>query len=99
MTIPSAGWKNKAGTAGRACNCGSWKSHWIKYAKKPWPQTCSVSGCESAPTVGAHVINPGVTGERIVPMCDSCNKLSGSITLKFSISVPSANQAETCGKP
>ena len=24
-----SGWKNKVGTADRACKCGSWKNHWI----------------------------------------------------------------------
>ena len=96
MSIPTTGWKNKAGTADRGCKCGTWKDHWIKFAKKTWPATCSVQGCSSAPTLGAHVINSAVAGERIVPMCDSCNKLSGTFTLKVSITVPSANKSETC---
>lgn len=30
----STGWKNKVGTAERACKCGSWKNHWIKFSGK-----------------------------------------------------------------
>lgn len=98
MDIPATGWKNKVGTADRECKCGTWKAHWIKFAKKSWPDTCSVKGCSSAPTLGAHVINPEVTGERIVPMCDSCNKLSGVFVLKELITLPSANKSATCDK-
>lgn len=96
MSIPATGWKNKVGTVDRGCKCGTWKNHWANFAKKPWPETCSVKDCSSAPTLGAHVINPVVDGERIVPMCDSCNKFSEPFTLKGSISVPSANKSKTC---
>ena len=37
-----SGWKNKVGTADRACKCGSWKNHWIKFSDKAWPAKCSV---------------------------------------------------------
>jgi hypothetical protein len=97
MSIPTTGWKNKNGTANRSCNCGTWKQHWINYAKKSWPTSCSVKGCSTVPSLGAHVINANATGERIVPMCDSCNGLSGTFTLKEKITVPSANTSETCG--
>ena len=96
MSIPATSWSNKGGTAERACKCGTWKQHWINFAKKSWPPRCSVKGCFNEPTLGAHVINPSVTGERIVPMCDSCNRLSGTFTLKNNVSVPSANRAQTC---
>ena len=98
MSISASGWKNKVGTADRGCKCGTWKAHWVKFAKKPWPDNCSVKDCSSTPTLGAHVINSEVVGERIVPMCDSCNKLSGTFTLKGSITVPSANKSDTCEK-
>ena len=98
MSIPASGWKNKTGTGTRGCKCGTWKEHWVKFANKTWPATCSVKDCSNAPTLGAHVFNSAVTGERIVPMCDSCNKLSGTFTLKDSIAVPSANKSETCEK-
>lgn len=97
MNIPTTGWSNKVGTQDRACGCGTWKDHWVKYSEKSWPTVCSVNGCSSRATVGAHVINGAVKGERIVPMCDACNKRSGTFTLKGGISVPSANRSETCG--
>ncbi len=97
MSITASGWQNKGGTAPRSCSCGTWKQHWVNYANKPWPATCSVQGCANAATLGAHVINSQVSGERIVPMCDSCNGLTGTFTLKGSITLPSANTSETCG--
>lgn len=97
MSIPTTGWSNKGGTTERACKCGTWKQHWINFAKKPWPASCSVQGCSNTPSLGGHVINTDVTGERIVPMCDSCNRLGGTFSLKGSIPVPSANRSETCG--
>lgn len=99
MALPTSGWKNKGGTADRACKCGTWKQHWLNYSNKQWPTSCSVSGCTNKPTLGAHVINPDVTGERIVPMCDSCNKLKSSFSLKVDVVCPSANKSETCEKP
>lgn len=96
MSIPATGWQNKVGTADRGCKCGTWKAHWVKFAKKSWPDICSVKDCSTASTLGAHVVNSIVPGERIVPMCESCNKLSGPFTLKGSISVPSANRSVTC---
>lgn len=98
MSITATGWSNKGGTGERACKCGTWKQHWINFSRKVWPSTCSIKGCSNAPTLGAHVKNQSVAGERIVPMCDSCNKLSGTFTLKGSITVPSANKSETCEK-
>ncbi len=97
MSITANGWSNKSGTADRSCNCGTWKQHWINYAKKPWPASCSVDGCSNQPTLGAHIQNPNVDGERIVPMCDSCNGLSGTFNLKGGITLPSANKSKTCG--
>ena len=98
MSIPTTGWSNKGGTAERACVCGTWKQHWINLTKKQWPSTCSVEKCLSAATLGGHVINPCVDGERIVPLCDSCNKVGGTFTLKDGTSVPSANKSQTCEK-
>ncbi len=95
---PCSGWKNKAGTGTRSCACGSWKNHWIKFSGKTWPAKCSVSGCSNEPTLGAHVYNSNVNGEKIVPMCDSCNKLSGEFSLRDGTILVSANQSETCGK-
>lgn len=98
MNIPATGWSNKGGTVDRGCVCGTWKQHWINLTKKSWPTVCSVGKCSAKPTLGGHVINPNVTGERIVPLCDSCNKLGGKFELKDGTSVPSANKAETCEK-
>ncbi len=99
MTFPTTGWSNKGGTTGRACACGTWAQHWKIFSKRPWPTGCSLLGCSSRPTVGRHLINTSVTGEQIAPLCDSCNKLSGTFALKGGITVVSANKAETCEKP
>lgn len=97
MSLPGSGWSNKSGTENRNCNCGSWKQHWINYAKKDWPSSCRVFGCNSAATLGAHVYHPNATGERISPMCNSCNGLSGTFGFKASTTLPSANTSKTCG--
>lgn len=95
-SLPAAGWKNKVGTKDRNCNCGTWKQHWVNYSNKPWPSECSVSGCTNRPTLGAHVINSTVKGERIAAMCDSCNKLTSEFSFKAT-TLPSANTSVTCG--
>jgi hypothetical protein len=99
MELPIAGWKNKKGTGIRNCICGSWKNHWINFSGKKWPGECSVLGCSEKATLGAHIINPDVSGERIVPMCDSCNKLVCNLSLKSGITAVPANTAITCEKP
>ena len=96
-SLPAEGWSNKVGTSDRSCNCGSWAQHWVNFAHKPWPSQCSVQGCFNQAMVGGHVINAAVTGEHIVPLCNSCNGLTGMLTLKGSITLPSANVSETCG--
>ncbi|WP_139816719.1 hypothetical protein [Paenibacillus barengoltzii] len=98
MSLPADGWKNKKGTGSRSCNCGSWKDHWINNSKKAWPSTCSISGCNNAATLGAHVINSKVSGEKIVPACASCNKLDSEFSLKGGVTLVSANKQETCEK-
>lgn len=98
MNIPTTGWSNKRGTADRACVCGTWKQHWINLTNKQWPATCSREKCSSTPTLGGHVFNPSVDGERIVPLCESCNKFRGTFTLKNGTPVPLANKARTCEK-
>ncbi len=95
---PCTGWKNKVGTGNRSCICGSWKNHWIKFSGKAWPSKCSIANCSNSPTIGAHVYHSNVSGEKIVPMCDSCNKLSGEFTLRNGTTLVPANQSETCGK-
>lgn len=98
MGVTCDGWKNKKGTGVRSCNCGSWKQHWINSSGKTWPSECSVKGCTNKATLGAHIINSNVSGEKIVPACDSCNKLTGEFSLKGGITVVSANKSETCDK-
>lgn len=97
MSITATGWSNKSGTSDRSCNCGTWQQHWLNYSKKSWPDSCSVKECTDSPTLGAHIYNPDVTGERIAPMCSSCNGLSGTFSLKGGVNLPSANKSETCG--
>lgn len=96
MGYPADGWKNKKGTGERVCRCGSWTQHWRNFSGRPWPATCSVSGCYQRPTLGAHVINDAVSGEFIVPMCDACNKKTWEFTLKGDTTLVSANRQETC---
>ena len=98
MSITANNWKNKNGTGDRVCSCGSWKQHWLNFSKKQWPDQCSVAGCTNRPTLGAHVFNDSVTGEKIVPMCDSCNKISGTFNLKGGVTLVNANKSETCEK-
>ena len=95
MALPAAGWKNKVGTKDRACRCGTWKQHWVNYSEKPWPTQCTVSGCSNNATLGAHVINANVNGERIAALCASCNGLTGTFSFSGTV-LPSANTAETC---
>lgn len=97
VELPVCGWSNKSGTSDRACKCGTWKQHWINFTAKAWPPACSVAPCSGVATVGGHVINCSVSGERIVPFCDSCNKRVGLFSLKLGVSLCSANRAETCG--
>jgi len=98
MSITAENWKNKKGTANRSCNCGSWKQHWINNSSKSWPSKCTVKDCENSATLGAHIINSSVSGEKIVPACDFCNKLSDEFDLKGGVTVVSANKSETCEK-
>lgn len=98
MSITAKGWKNKGGTGSRSCKCASWKNHWINNSDKAWPSTCSVLGCSNSATLGAHVFNTSVTGERIMPACNSCNKLSGVFDLKGGIRLVEANKQKTCEK-
>ncbi len=89
-------WKNKNGTSDRSCSCGSWKKHWLNFSKQPWPTICSVSGCNNIPTVGGHVYCSNVHGEKIVPLCDSCNHRTDEFCLKLGTIYVSANKSETC---
>ena len=97
MSIAAAnGWSIKGGTNLRTCPCGSWIKHWITFSGQFWPAKCSVAGCSNAPSVGGHVVHQGGMGEGIVPLCVSCNGLSGTVALKPGISIASANKQDTC---
>lgn len=98
MSLPTYGWKNKSGTSGRACKCGSWKQHWINNSGKAWPLFCSVSGCMGTAEVGAHVYNTSaeVYGEYIVPTCKGCNARADEFSLDGGTTLISANKQETC---
>jgi hypothetical protein len=96
MSIIAENWKNKNATGGRNCNCGSWNQHWINNSGISWPSKCSLEGCNNSATLGAHIINSSVSGEKIVPACDSCNKLESEFDLKVGITVVSANKSATC---
>lgn len=96
MTLPCNGWKNKSGTSDRSCKCGSWKQHWINNSNEKWPTCCSVAGCDNKATLGAHIYNPNVEGEWIVPMCESCNKNNSEFSLTGGITLVSANKSKTC---
>lgn len=97
MSLPIGGWKNKAGTGTRSCKCGSWKQHWINASGKSWPEKCSITGCDNDATLGAHIINAKVSGEKITPACGSCNKLGSEFSLKNGTTLVSANKQQTCG--
>lgn len=98
MGVSNDGWLNKNATSNRTCTCGTWKQHWINFSNKEWPKSCSVKGCTNNATLGAHVINKTVSGEKIVPMCSSCNSQSYEFSLKGATGIPSANISKTCGK-
>ncbi|HET9569784.1 MAG TPA: hypothetical protein VFP20_00020 [Bacteroidales bacterium] len=98
MEVTSKNWKNKFGTSERNCRCGTWKQHWINNSREEWPSQCSILGCGNSATLGAHIINKNVSGELIVPACDSCNKLTSEFDLKGDITLISANKSETCSK-
>ena len=97
MGVTVSGWSNVSGTADKTCPCGTWKKHWLKHSGESWPKSCSVKGCTEAPTLGAHISNPNVTGNRIVPMCSSCNGLDGTFDLKGNVTLVQAKELKGCG--
>jgi len=96
--MTAIGWKNKGGTSTRKCKCGSWKQHWINASGKSWPSFCSVKGCTSKPALGGHVYNSKVSGEKIIPMCNSCNNKTDAFDINTGVTLVSANKSETCEK-
>ena len=98
MKLPANGWKNKNGTGNRSCRCGSWKNHWLNFSGTAWPNECSVYKCHNSADLGAHICNSKVSGERIIPMCLSCNRRTDTFSLKEGVTLVSANKSETCEK-
>ncbi len=98
-SLSTEGWSNRIGTAELDCVCGSWRQHWVNHSGESWPSQCSVLGCTNPATVGAHIVQPAVTGVRIAALCDACNKRSGTFTLKDGTRLAQSNVAATCGKP
>lgn len=96
MCIKLDGWANKKGTSNRSCGCGTWKNHWSNSSDKSWPSDCSKKDCTNTPVLGAHIYNSKVTGEQIVPFCDSCNKLSETFSLNVGVVLIPANKSKTC---
>lgn len=72
--IPQGGWKNKPKTGTLECKtCHTWIRHWESFSGKDRPSECSIVGCNSTATEGAHVYNTGHVGTWIVPTCHVCN--------------------------
>jgi len=98
MGVTTNGWANHKEPGEKACECGSWKEHWLSFAAKPWPEGCSVQGCSNSASVGGQVTNPAVTGVKIAPMCDTCNALDAPFNLDGGITLVNGNVAETCAR-
>jgi hypothetical protein len=97
--------KNENGTSKRSnCKCGTWITHWESLSSLK-AGTCSVEGCSSAGTEGAHITRPNSkfkdyqTHSFIVPMCKTHNGKHGEVLKsKSGITFVWANVEETCGK-
>ncbi len=76
------GWKKQRDTADQSCRCGSWKLHWIRHSKRDWPSTCSNADCHKKPTQGSHLRWLSGSRAQIVPLCDSCSKLTERFNLR-----------------
>lgn len=92
---------NINGTSKHKCKCDSWIKHWEKFSKQT-ADKCSVKGCSSAATDGAHVQKSGGTNSwYIVPFCHTHNTSPKNTVLELkddSKQFVSANVSETCGK-
>lgn len=100
LGLRTDGWKNKNNTGERSCKCGTWKKHWLNFSKKEWPEKCSVEGCNSKPTLGAHIFNhyDNTKKEYIAPFCAECNAKQEMFNLKGGVTLVPANKSETCEK-
>lgn len=92
--------QNINGTSEKACKCGSWLNHWIKYARGGKADAqCVASGCPNIAEVGAHIQMDSKTDRAwyIVPFCREHNsKIGETIEITVFTSFASANVAETC---
>lgn len=95
MIVPLNGWKNKNGTSGRFCSCGSWKNHWINNSGEIWPTFCSASDCMQRAEVGAHVINYSLRDEWIIPLCNACNQRTDVFSISIFANPVPANKEKT----
>jgi len=93
--------RNINGTSDRTCKCGSWLDHWRKFSGQPLSSYCSETACIQKPELGAHVQKESLTDSSwyIVPLCRQHNGQTGkSLTISDSVTLVSANVADTCGK-
>ncbi len=70
--------KNLRGTSDEKCSCsGSWIKHWERKSGLSI-NYCKNTICFSKATLGAHIKKIGQTDNShyIIPLCDSCSKLS-----------------------
>lgn len=91
--------KNLIDTTDNTCHCGSWKEHYYTYSDVS-ADRCQVKDCSGEFEVGAHVKKVGNRDNKwyIVPMCKAHNNKDGEeYELKASVTLVSANVAETCG--
>lgn len=101
VTSPKMKIKNINGTSTNTCSCGSWLEHWKKFSGQSIPTYCSEKSCTKKDLVGAHVQKSGAYDSNwyIVPLCNSHNLSGGELEILDSITLVSANKAETCDKP
>ena len=88
--------KNIKGTSDNTCNCDSWLDHWKSFGGGSLPAYCSSIGCSGKPEAGAHVQKESDNNWYIIPLCNSCNKLSDSLDVSDATIFVSANTSETC---
>jgi hypothetical protein len=91
---------NINGTSDRACRCGSWLDHWIKFSGQNLRKYCSVSVCFQTPEVGAHIQKDSFSDKSwyIIPLCKTHNGETGkSLEISDNIKLVSANVSATCG--
>lgn len=96
--------RNIEGTSDNTCRCGSWMTHWERFAAgrsalSAAPQ-CSIQGCSSYELLGAHAQknSSGDNGWYIVPLCASHNQRTSSLSIRDDVPLAPANVSQTCGK-